>query len=64
MRRALGGKLSIERIEKNTAELLQKNRLLIEKWNAQYRQDCEVVRSQRTQKTAPFVAGSPRLGFE
>jgi hypothetical protein len=52
MRQASGGKRSIERIEKNTDELLQKNRQLIEKWNAQYRQDFESIRSQRTKRAA------------
>jgi hypothetical protein len=52
MRQASGGKRSIERIEKNTDELLQKNRQLIEKWNAQYRQDFELIRSQRSKRAA------------
>jgi hypothetical protein len=52
MRQAYGGRLTIERIEKKTDELLKKNQELVEKWKAQYRQDVESIRTQRNQRVA------------
>ncbi len=56
MAQAPESKLSTKRIEEGTDDLVKKNRELIERWKALYRQDLERARAQRAAQTGTFEA--------